>query len=300
MTTVYMLDSQSKGQMMSFILKSEDHLVIIDGGNMCDGDYLCTYTKSLGGVVDGWFFTHPHSDHCNAFSSLMQRRAHEIDLKGVYYNFPSKAFMGLADDEQGRDALETTERMETEINRHGVPVTTIHRGDVFEFGEMKLTVLHEPDENITDDRINNSSVVLRLDANGKSMIFLGDLGVKGGEQLLEQTSPALLKADMVQLAHHGENGVARPIYDAIDADFCFWCTPKWLWDNDAGYGYDTHTWKTVVTRGWMSEIGVKWHYISKDGTHEVPFDDLDPTVHMVRIEYQKRSVIHYAEYEEEF
>ena len=112
------------------------------------------------------------------------------------------------------------------------------------------------------------------------MIFLGDLGYEGGEQLLEQTDRELLRADMVQLAHHGQDGVGREVYDAIGADYCFWCTPEWLWNNDNGLGYDTHCWKTIVTRGWMSDIGVKWHYISKDGTQEAPFDDLDPTVHM--------------------
>jgi hypothetical protein len=30
----------------------------------------------------------------------------------------------------------------------------------------------------------------------------------------------------------------------------------------------------------MSDIGVKWHYLSYEGTQEAPMDDLDPTVHM--------------------
>ena len=42
MTTLYMLTSQSKVQMMSFIIISNDHLIVIDGGNTCDAEYLCT------------------------------------------------------------------------------------------------------------------------------------------------------------------------------------------------------------------------------------------------------------------
>ena len=30
-------------------------------------------------------------------------------------------------------------------------------------------------------------------------------------------------------------------------------------------GYDTGPFKTVITRGWMSEIGIKKHYVDKDG-----------------------------------
>ena len=47
---------------------------------------------------------------------------------------------------------------------------------------------------------------------------------------------------------------------------CFWATPVWLWNNDAGKGYNTHSWKTVEVRGWMEELGVKTHFINKDGT----------------------------------
>ncbi len=284
MTTIYMLESQSKSQMMSFILKSEDHLLVIDGGNSCDADYLCAYIKKLGGVVDGWFLTHPHHDHCDALSSHLERHPNKINIKRVYYNFPKLTYF-LSENEQPIDeacknAVETMTRLEAQIGTNAIPCTTVHRGDVFEFGEMKITVLREPNQEISVNRPNNASVVYRFEANGKSCIFLGDLGVEGGEELLKITPPELLRADMVQLAHHGQDGVGRPVYDAIGAKFCFWCTPEWLWNNNNGLGYDTHTWKTIVTRGWMSEIGVKWHYISKDGTHEVPLDDMDPTVHL--------------------
>lgn len=280
MTTVYMLTSQSRSQMMSFILKSDEHLLVIDGGNTCDADYLCAYVKKLGGVIDGWFITHPHSDHCDAFSSMMERRASEVSVKEIYYNFPSKEYLEASDDSKKEKERDSANRVLREISDKNIPFTIVHRGDEFVFGEIKVTVLREPDENIKVNMVNNASVVYRVDANGVSMVFLGDLGKEGGEQLLANTAPELLSADMVQLAHHGQNGVGREVYDAIGAKFCFWCTPDWLWDNDNGLGYDTHHWKTVVTRGWMSDIGVKWHYISKDGTQEVPFDDLDPTVHM--------------------
>lgn len=287
MTTVYMLESQSKKQMMSFILKSKEHLLVIDGGNTCDADYLCTYVKKLGGVVDGWFLTHPHHDHCDALTSHLERHPDKILIKHIYYNFPKMDFLvsgdGTAYDNRCQNAVETMPRLLSQIEEKGLDITVVHKGDVFSFGEMKITVLHEPNEKIKNNRVNNGSVVYRLDANEKSCIFLGDLGIEGGEELLKTTAPELLRADMVQLSHHGNEGVGRDVYDAIGAEFCLWCTPDWLWDNNNGLGYDTHTWKTIVTRGWMSDIGVKWHYISKDGTHEVPFDDMNPTAHMRKV-----------------
>ena len=36
-------------------------------------------------------------------------------------------------------------------------------------------------------------------------------------------------------------------------------------NNDAGNGYNTHFWQTIVVRGWMEELGVKQNLVSKDG-----------------------------------
>ena len=82
--------------------------------------------------------------------------------------------------------------------------------------------------------------------------------------------PELIKADYVQMAHHGQNGVGREVYEAIMPSACFWCTPTWLWDNMGENGYDTGRFKTVIVRGWMSELGcVKHHYIMTNGTQTI-------------------------------
>lgn len=283
MTAVHMLASQSSTQMMSFILKSNDHMVVIDGGNNCDADYLFSYVKKLGGVVDGWFFTHPHSDHCNAFNTLMETCPHELEIRGLYYSFfPMECLCDGGDpnapkSKDCQNAVSSIVRMNAQIKRHGLKVTPLQKGDVFVFGEMTLTVLRVVDRALeSNNLINNSSAVLRLDANGKSMIFLGDLGVEGGLQLLDTTLPELLKADAVQVAHHGQRGVGREVYEAIGAWCCFWCTPEWLWNNDVGQGFNTHIFKTLITRGWMNDMGVKKHYVSKDGTYRVDFNSLEP------------------------
>jgi len=109
-------------------------------------------------------------------------------------------------------------------------------------------------------------MVFRMEAAGQSVLFTGDLGVEGGNQTLETVFAEKLRADFVQMAHHGQNGVGRNFYEAVLPKGCFWSTPVWLWNNDAGKGYNTHSWKTVEVRGWMEELGVKTHFINKDGT----------------------------------
>ena len=68
-----------------------------------------------------------------------------------------------------------------------------------------------------------------------------------------------LKADAVQMAHHGQQGVTEAFYRAVAPEFAFWPTPKWLWDNvryiggPAGEG----PFKTPEVIGWMAKLGTK-------------------------------------------
>ena len=68
---------------------------------------------------------------------------------------------------------------------------------------------------------------------------------------------------------YGQNGVERDFYEAVAPTGCFWCTPRWLWENDAGKGYNTHGWKTIIVRGWMEELGVRENYVMMNGVQEL-------------------------------
>ena len=111
--------------------------------------------------------------------------------------------------------------------------------------------------------------MFRLTLGGQTVLFLGDLGIEAGEKLLSLYGDEL-KSDFVQMAHHGQNGVDKSVYQAVAPKGCLWCAPLWLWENDAGKGYDTHTFQTVIVRGWMSELRVKRHFVNKDGDHIIP------------------------------
>jgi hypothetical protein len=71
------------------------------------------------------------------------------------------------------------------------------------------------------------------------------------------------------MAHHGQAGVTKEFYAEVAPEVCIWCAPKWLWDNDAGKGFNTHCFQTVTVRQWMDEIGtVKKNIVDMDGTQE--------------------------------
>lgn len=71
--------------------------------------------------------------------------------------------------------------------------------------------------------------------------------------------------DIVQMSHHGQNGVGYEVYKALNPKICLWPTPQWLWDNDKGNGPGTGPWTTQETRNWMVRLGIKEYYVTKDG-----------------------------------
>ena len=87
------------------------------------------------------------------------------------------------------------------------------------------------------------------------MLFLGDLGERAGRVLLASYDKEELKADAVQMAHHGQNGVDFPVYETIAPKWAFWSTPDWLWINTPpGRKEGTGPWKTLEVREWMEKL----------------------------------------------
>ena len=268
---IHQLASQSHSQMMSYVIETKDgKIIVIDGGRRCDAAYLLDYIKNLTdgeNHIDAWILTHIHSDHHEAILEAYENHKGEFTVGAIYYNFPSAEMIDEHEKIYSADGHEFEKCKEI----LDPPAKILREGDVLDFGEAVFLVLYEPDFSIHENFVNNTSVALKMSIGGKSMIFLGDLGIEGGNALLKKCRSEL-KSDFVQMAHHGQNGVGFAVYEAIEPKACFWDTPLWLWNNDAGAGYNTHIWKTVEVRHWMDELGVKTHYATKDGTNRVELD----------------------------
>ena len=71
--------------------------------------------------------------------------------------------------------------------------------------------------------------------------------------------------DYLQVAHHGQRGCDKEFYMTADFKACLWPTPKWVYDNDLGKGFNTAHLKTIEVREWMKEKGTTEHYVSCEG-----------------------------------
>ena len=143
----------------------------------------------------------------------------------------------------------------------GLPQTMLHpvsRGQTIQVDDVTILVLNDRYE-LGSDKGNNAGIVYKLYVNGRSILFLGDMGYEGGNRLLADVGAEALKSDIVQMAHHGQNGVGQAVYQAIDPSICLWPTPDWLWNNSG------NRYKIAETKGWISRLNVQKHYCMKDG-----------------------------------
>ena len=265
-------DDRPRTQMMSFLIITENGKVIaIDGGNKPDTEYFHGYIEALLGPnphIDFWFLTHPHDDHIDVLCEMLRRFPDDFTIGKLIYNFPPFEFIDQYENYEAHTTAEFHEMIPV-LQRKGTELCEAKTGEIYSLDGVTFEILRTYDPAITANTANNASMVFRMEACGQSVLFTGDLGVEGGDQVLEIVDPRKLKCDFIQMAHHGQNGVEKRFYEACEPKACLWPTPIWLWNNDAGKGYNTHFWNTVIVRRWMEEMGVKHHFANKDGTQVI-------------------------------
>ncbi|MBR2634838.1 MAG: MBL fold metallo-hydrolase [Clostridia bacterium] len=273
MAFFYLLGSLGSYQSFGAVLLSEDQTVIFDGGLMEEASQILTLLESNGrDRVDAWFFTHPHHDHIGAFFALHNQKK-VPPLGRLYAAFPDQETLERCPAHRAHGGVEREmwNALPDVLAQYKDRYTPICRGDAFSFGEVRVRVLRtiNPNFDVKRNFINNSSAVLMIEGPKKKILLLGDLGEEGGEELLRMYPPEALRADYTQMAHHGQLGVNRSFYEAVRPACCLWPTPACIWENDGGAGPDTGKWKTLETRKWMEEMGVREHLVAKDGTARI-------------------------------
>ncbi len=264
--TLWQLPNQTRSQMMSYVLRGTGgKIVVIDGGTVGDAPYLREFLKHQGGVVDAWFITHPHDDHCSALTEIL-KDPQGLTLGPIYASLPEAAWIGeVADASEKKTYAELT----TALAQAQRSVTDLELGQQMTIDGMRIRVLGIKNPEIKRNPINNSCVVLRISDKRKSVLFLADLGAAGGEKLLKSEQARYLPSQYVQMAHHGQNGVNEDVYQAVRPEYCLWPAPLWLWDNNPGTGKGTGRWKTLEVRAWMEKFPIKKHYLLFEGLQEI-------------------------------
>lgn len=256
--TLWQLPSQGAGQMMSYVLGSEGgKVVVIDGGRALDGNYLKGFLADHGNHVDSWFITHPHEDHIDALTWILNNQD-LLEIDNIYASFPPLDWV----QQYELGTAPNLQSFYTALDNAGRSYTDVNPGDVFDIDEIHIEILSVENTEITTNAVNNSSMMLRVSDSEKSVLFLGDIGLESGNKQLGLVEHQKLKADYVQMAHHGNYGVSEVFYQVIQPQYGLWPTPLWLWNNAKGGVYDSGPWTTLETRQWMEDLNVKSNYVS--------------------------------------
>lgn len=237
-------------QMMGYTVVSESgHVLVIDGGYTGNDAELKRVIRGVGGHVDLWVITHPHSDHYEAVIQVLSE-PEDITYDRIGATWypsdwnPTISYAELRELRRWNDFASTLDDRYFELVE----------GMRFQLGSMLVEVLSAANPDLTENFCNDQSCVLRVSENGFTMLFLGDLGILGGRRLLAKSVD--LKADAVQMAHHGQQGVEECVYKAIAPTYAFWPTPDWLWENGPYLGgpAGTGNFKTPEVIGWMERM----------------------------------------------
>lgn len=264
--TVWQLPNGEAPQMMSYVIQTRGgKLIVIDGGWNRTAAYLREFLLARGGCVEAWFLTHPHDDHCEALTGILQEPG-DLTIKTLYASMPDAAWFKTVCD---ASEWATYENLTAALEKSGRSFTMVSAGDTLELDGLSIRILGGCNPELVKNPINNSSMVLRFSDARKSVLFLGDLGLEGGQKLLDSPQAEYLTADYLQMAHHGQNGVGEAVYRKINPKYCLWPTPKWLWDNNSGAGEDSGQWRTKEVRAWMDSLAIQKHYLMFEGLQTI-------------------------------
>ena len=284
-TRLYQLAPTGRYMMGFVIITKEDNAIVIDGGRTNDAQMLKSYIGNRH--ISAWILTHPHDDHIGALvGDLLDNGGRDLDIEAVYYNFPSYEEWSKKTAADVPDIKYFTEELNEilpDFNRT-LPILAdrakvVRQGDVITVDECRIDFLYTFHDGLYSNPMNDASTVFKITTPEKAVLFLGDLGAEGGDILFEESRDKL-KADIVQMAHHGHMNVGFEVYAEIAPEVCLWCTPDWVYDEPVIPSYladrermkrmkRTRLYGAALTRKWMKILGVKEHYVTKDGTHEL-------------------------------
>lgn len=201
---------------LSYVIRLTDgRFLVIDGGSLVqsEADWLFDCLKAGSPhekpIIAGWLITHPHSDHYHCFFLFMERYGAEVVIEKFFFNFsdpedfvhypklekPSAAFGGIS-------CAEVMKLFLAKVAETGAPVYTPHTGQRYRLGNTVLDFLATLDDSIhCSQNINATSLMFATEIAGQNIFWGGDGSFS--DTRLPQRYGTELKADMVQVPHHG-------------------------------------------------------------------------------------------------
>lgn len=164
------------------IISSGGRHILIDAGDNSAKNRAVHYIRQNGiDKIDLAVITHFDSDHCNNFLNILN----EVSVETLVTSY------ALQNSEDGAEIIKAA-------RQSGAAVEYKRAGDKLEIGNINITVL-SPSGIYSAE--NDNSLVLKLEALGRTMLFTADIGEKAEQDLLQYAHD--LKCDILKVSHHG-------------------------------------------------------------------------------------------------
>lgn len=216
-TTLHMLEPKEGENVFVWKLKN-GHFLVSDGGLPGDTDILFKYLEKESPegekpVIEGWFITHGHCDHCGPFEWIADRwekYADRVLVEGIYYNEPNDLVISLdpglckASTVLVKDALKVLKTTTGENPK----IYRTQSGQRYYFNDITVDIVvgqeQVPFKQYSGD-MNDSSTWCMFNVEGQKCLFGGD-GDRGGMQFIMCAyDQSYMELDLFTLLHHGWN-----------------------------------------------------------------------------------------------
>jgi competence protein ComEC len=181
-------------------------IMLIDGGTKLPDAgrrVIAPYLWSNGvKKIDYIVLSHPHPDHYGGLIYIMEN----FEVGQVWLT--------------GRTAYESGDFFST-VSKNKIPYKILARGDLLESGKYKIYVLHPYSEfhayspRGAYSNQNSDSMVLRVEVEGASILFTGDIEIEAEEDLVFLGDS--LQSDVLKVPHHGSRtSISGSFIDAVN------------------------------------------------------------------------------------
>lgn len=217
-TKLHMLELHHIGN--SFVIQLKNgHFVVFDGGQAIDAPYLLDYLESLTPddeipVVEGWFFSHAHSDHTGALIEITgdQTDVERIRVNGIYFTEPKAEYYETFTYDDDMDNIYLIPRLHLLLKDENGEQSRgyrMHLGQRYYFCDIvidvALTLEQFVEEAYYETDFNDTSTWLMTHIDGQRFLCAGDANNTAMREAMAMYDKDYFNLDVFAVFHHGMN-----------------------------------------------------------------------------------------------
>ena len=119
-----------------------------------------------------------------------------------------------------REDSEQYEKFCKIVKDRKIPVSIVKKGDLINIEkDLKIRILFPVNELISENILNNNSLVFRLEYENFKMLFTGDIEEKAETEIVRMYTNGELKSDILKVAHHGsKTSTTEKFLELVDSN----------------------------------------------------------------------------------